>query len=42
MLARIAMAGRTGRADITVRKRRIITYFIYPLIRAANLRVRSP
>lgn len=34
--------GLTGRADITVGKRRIITYFIYPLIRALDNSFREP
>jgi len=34
--------GLTGSADITVGKRRIITYFIYPLIRAFSSSFREP
>ena len=34
--------GLTGSADITVGKRRIITYFIYPLIRAFDSSFREP
>ncbi len=34
--------GLTGSADITVGKRRIITYFIYPLVRAFDTRFREP
>ncbi len=35
-------SGLTGSADITVGKRRIITYFIYPLIRAFDSSFREP
>lgn len=35
-------AGLTGSADITVGERRIITYFIYPLIRAVDTSFREP
>lgn len=34
--------GLTGSADITVGKRRIITYFIYPLVRAFDSSFREP
>ncbi|MDP6069374.1 MAG: hypothetical protein QGG75_19290 [Alphaproteobacteria bacterium] len=34
--------GLTGSADITVGKRRIITYFIYPLVRAFDTSFREP
>ncbi len=34
--------GLTGSADITVGKRRIITYFIYPLVRAIDSSFREP
>ena len=34
--------GLTGSADITVGKRRIITYFIYPLVRALDSSFREP
>ncbi|MBT3700163.1 MAG: HlyD family type I secretion periplasmic adaptor subunit, partial [Alphaproteobacteria bacterium] len=34
--------GLTGSADITVGKRRIITYFIYPLVRAFDSSFKEP
>ncbi|MBT6429898.1 MAG: HlyD family efflux transporter periplasmic adaptor subunit, partial [Rhodospirillaceae bacterium] len=34
--------GLTGSADITVGKRRVITYFIYPLVRALDSSFREP